>query len=145
MRAFLFAAVVLALALAGCGGEDGSSGSSAAAKTIEVHLSDFKLDPSQVSVQEPGTYTFRAVNDGETVHALELEGHGVEEETEDLQPGDTGEFTVELTEAGDYELYCPVDDHRGMGMEGSVQVGGSSASSTTTEDDDGGEGDGYGG
>jgi uncharacterized cupredoxin-like copper-binding protein len=96
-------------------------------------------------VQEPGTYTFRAVNDGQFPHALEIEGHGVEEATEDIQPGATAELTVELTEAGDYELYCPVGNHRDMGMDGSLQVGGTAAGTGATTTSDEGEGDGYGG
>ena len=148
MRALALAALIVAVALTGCGGDDGSSSASGEGTTIEVHLSDFKLDPSTVSLQEPGTYTFRAVNDGQTTHALEVEGHGVEEETENIQPGQTAEFTVDLTEGGDYELYCPVDGHRGMGMEGSVTVGGSGAGGATTHedhgDDDGDDDGGYG-
>lgn len=156
MRLLPLAVLATVLALAGCGGDDGSSASSSGARaTIEVHLSEFKLDPSNVSVDEPGTYTFRAVNDGQSVHALELEGHGVEEETEDIQPGESAEFTVDLTEAGDYELYCPVGDHRGMGMDGSVDVGGTGAGAGATTQDElehesgengenGEEGGGYG-
>jgi len=152
MRLLALAGLVLTVALAGCGGDDDSSSSSSGGdQTIEVNLSEFALEPSQVSVQQPGTYTFRAVNDGQFVHALEIEGHGVEEETEDIEPGETAELTVELTEAGDYELYCPVGNHREMGMDGSVQVGGAAAGApaTTTEDEDEdegeGQGDGYGG
>ena len=144
MRALALIGLVVALGLAGCGSDEDTS--SASGNTIEVSLTDFALDPSRVSVDEPGTYTFRAVNDGQTVHALELEGHGVEEETEEIQPGETAELTVELTEAGDYELYCPVDDHRGKGMEGTVVVGGSGAGgggTTTSKDED--SGGSYGG
>ncbi len=68
-----------------------------------------------------GTYTFVATNSGETTHALEIEGEGLEEETDDLSPGDSGSLTVTL-EAGDYTLYCPVDGHRAMGMEVQITV-----------------------
>ena len=147
MRVVALTGLVLTLGLVGCGTEEaGDEGSpSGSGKTIEVRLSEFALDPSQVSIDEPGTYTFRAVNQGQTVHALELEGQGIEEETEDIQPGETAELTVELTEAGDYELYCPVDDHRGMGMDGSVVVGGAGASGGTTTSEDKDDGGGYGG
>jgi len=149
MRLLPLAVVVTALALAGCGDDNGTSASSSSARsTIEVHLSEFQLDPSRVSVDTPGTYTFKAVNDGQSVHALEIEGHGVEEETEDIQPGESAEFTVDLREAGDYELYCPVDDHRAMGMDGSVDVGGTDAgagATTTGESGDSGDDGGYGG
>ena len=142
MRALALAASIVAVALAGCGGDDGSSSASGGGTTIEVRLSDFKLDPSTVSLQEPGTYTFRAVNDGQTTHALEVEGHGVEEETEHIEPGETAELTIDLPEGGDYELYCPVDGHRDMGMDGSVTVGGSGAGGATTHEDHGGGDDG---
>jgi plastocyanin len=147
MRLLPLAVLVTVFALAGCGSDSGSSASSSSTgSTIEVHLSEFKLDPATVSIDAPGQYTFRAVNDGQSVHALEIEGHGVEEETEDIQPGESAEFSVDLTETGDYELYCPVDDHRAMGMDGSVDVGGAGAGATTTnEDDDEDDGGGYGG
>ena len=109
-----------------------------------MHLSEFALDPSQVSVEKPGTYTLHAINDGRFVHALEIEGQGVEEETEDIQPGEDADLTVELTQAGDYELYCPVDGHRGKGMEGSVDVGGAGAGAATTTEDSGDDSGGYG-
>jgi plastocyanin len=156
MRLLPLAVVGTALALAGCGSDDGTSASSSQAReTIEVHLSEYKLDPSHVSIDTPGTYTFKAVNDGQSVHGLELEGHGVAEETDDIQPGESAEFTVDLKEAGDYELYCPVDDHRAMGMDGSVDVGstgaGAGAATTGGMDDTGESGEsgddsgGYGG
>src|SRR5215211_6085192 len=61
MRPILLATLVLTVALAGCGGDDSSSSSSGESQTIEIHLTDFAIDPSQVSVEKPGTYTFRAV------------------------------------------------------------------------------------
>ena len=140
MRYLALAVLALAVGLAGCGGEESSSSGSPDEKTIEVSLSEFELDPAEISVDTPGTYTFHAVNDGQTVHALEVEGQGIEEETEDLQPGESADLTVELSEPGEYVLYCPVDDHKGKGMVGSVVVGGKAGGGTTTsedEDDDG--------
>jgi uncharacterized cupredoxin-like copper-binding protein len=129
---------LLALFLAACGGaEEGASGA-----TVEVRLTEYALDPAQVSIDEPGTYTFRAINDGSVEHALEVEGHGVEAETDLIAPGETGEVTVELTETGEYDLYCPVDGHKGQGMDGAVDVGGTGGGggATTGEQED----DGYG-
>ena len=120
---------VAVLALAGCGGDgDDSAGgtttSAAAAGTpVTMSLVDFALEPKTVQLDAPGTYTFKVTNDGQTQHALEIEGNGVEEETDTLGPGDSGEVTVELA-AGEYELYCPIDGHRANGMEGSLVVAG---------------------
>jgi uncharacterized cupredoxin-like copper-binding protein len=137
MRPKLFTALVLAgllalaICFAACGGDDEGENegenaeASAPAMTIEIVETDFKLDPATVSLEQPGTYTFRAVNQGETTHALEIEGQGLEEETEDIEPGQSADLTVEITEPGEYEMYCPVGNHREMGMVGTVEVAGS--------------------
>ncbi|MFN2471447.1 MAG: cupredoxin domain-containing protein [Gaiellaceae bacterium] len=124
------AAAVLAaalLALAGCGGNDdeGDSGEprGSSIKTIQISETDFKLDPSTVNVDEPGVYTLHVVNDGDATHALEAEGEGLETETAELGPGESADLKVELKD-GEYELYCPVGDHKDRGMTGSVTVGG---------------------
>jgi uncharacterized cupredoxin-like copper-binding protein len=107
---------------AGGGGESAPSGAKeAVVKTIEVKETEFTLKPAEITVEEPGTYVFKAVNSGSTVHALEIEGQDIEEETQEIQPGQSAELKVKL-EAGTYELYCPVDGHKEEGMEGKVIV-----------------------
>ena len=117
---------VLAGCGAGGGGGQASKGSKAAAggpviKTIEVKETEYKLDPDKITLNKPGTYVFKAVNSGSTTHALEIEGKGVEEETKDLDAGQSAELKVTL-KPGKYEIYCPVDGHRQQGMEGTVTV-----------------------
>jgi uncharacterized cupredoxin-like copper-binding protein len=114
------------LALAACGGngDDSAGGTTTAEATgtaVKVSLVDFAIKPATVQLDAPGTYTFEVTNDGQTEHALEIEGNGVEEETDTLGPGEAGEVTAELA-AGEYELYCPVDGHRANGMEGTLVV-----------------------
>lgn len=136
-RAAVLAA--FALALTGCGeneeGEDAQAPSEAPIETITITETDFALDPDSVDVEEPGTYAFEVVNEGDVAHALEVEGEGIEEETDTLDPGQRATLTVEL-EGGSYELYCPVGDHADRGMTGKVEVAGG--------DGDSEEGDGYG-
>jgi plastocyanin len=104
------------------GGENAPSGAKETVlKTIEVNETEFTLKPAEITLEEPGTYVFKAVNSGSTVHALEIEGQDIEEETEEIQPGQSAELKVKL-EAGTYELYCPVDGHKEEGMEGKVIV-----------------------
>jgi hypothetical protein len=83
---------VLALLVAGCGGDgDDDGGRESAAtpiRTITITETDFALDPQSVDLEEPGTYAFEVVNDGQIAHALEVEGEGIEEETKTLEPGE---------------------------------------------------------
>ena len=75
-----------------------------------------------MTVDAPGTYTFEATNDGGVDHSLEIEGNGVEEETETIAPGESASVTVDL-ESGTYEMYSPIRNHRDLGMSGEVTVG----------------------
>jgi uncharacterized cupredoxin-like copper-binding protein len=91
-------------------------------------------------VDQTGTVTFRVTNNGAIAHALEVDGQGIEEETETIDPGESAELTVDLTEEGSYELYCPIGDHRDQGMEGELIVGagaGGAGTGTTDDEDDG--------
>jgi plastocyanin len=119
--AALFVASVFALA--GCGGDDGDETTNGtSSQTFSISESDFTLTPSTVTIDAPGTYTFEATNDGGVDHALEIEGNGIEEETETIGPGDSASVTVDL-ETGTYEMYCPIGNHRELGMSGEVTVG----------------------
>jgi uncharacterized cupredoxin-like copper-binding protein len=129
----------LALTLAACGG--GGSGSTAAqgttaaagmpaassAQTVMVGEKEFSITPSSIAVTKPGTYTFKVTNNGQIGHALEIEGHGIEQKTATVDPGKTATLRVDLAKTGSYEVYCPIDDHRNMGMKASLTVGGSAA------------------
>ena len=131
----IIAVVLILVGVVGCGAGGGSAGGGGGAedaqapsgakesvvKTIRVKESEFVLKPAEITLEKPGTYLFKAVNSGGTVHALEVEGQGIEEETEEIQPGQSAELKVKL-EAGTYELYCPVDGHKEEGMEGKIIV-----------------------
>ena len=121
----ILAAVVVALTfvVAGCGGDDGEEATNGTSQeTFSISESDFTLTPPTVAIDAPGTYTFEATNDGGVDHALEIEGNGVEEETETIAPGESASVTVDL-ETGTYEMYCPIGNHRDLGMSGEVTVG----------------------
>jgi plastocyanin len=127
--------------VAGCGGSTKKESSSSTTagpslKTVTVDEQHFKLTPGAINVSEPGTYTFKGVNKGTIGHALELEGQGVEGRTATISPGSSATLTVHLSKAGSYELYCPIDGHKGMGMKADVTVGGSSGSGGGTSTTD---------
>jgi uncharacterized cupredoxin-like copper-binding protein len=134
-------AVLAALAVAGCGGSDSSSSTTSAVETTQsttpaagggggggggetVALSEteYKIDPSDPSAKA-GEVTFKVTNDGQITHSLEVEGPaGDEELSKDLAPGANGTLTVDLSQPGKYEFYCPIDGHRAQGMEGEITV-----------------------
>lgn len=136
------ALLVLAATAAGCGGGSGGSQqaastgartASAAApiRTVTIDESEFKLAPANISLARPGTYVFRGVNTGTVSHAIAVEGNGVDEDGPTVQPGGVSMLKVTLTKTGTYEIYCPVDGHKGQGMLGKVTVGAVSGSGGT--------------
>jgi uncharacterized cupredoxin-like copper-binding protein len=139
LTVLLATGALFAIPLAGCGDDDdegdteaateatstataGGGGGGGGGETVDISETDFALDPSNPTVKA-GTVTFNVANDGETTHNLEVEGPNGESELEqDLAPGDSGQLTVDLSKPGTYEMYCPVDDHKGDGMEGEITV-----------------------
>jgi plastocyanin len=124
------------LALAGCGGGGGATTAQSSAPpattqptgttgaggaAVTIRESEFKLDPANPKVKA-GTVTFQAMNTGTVVHALEVEGKGLEVKTGNIQPGQSQTLRVKLDKPGTYEMYCPVDDHKGQGMKGEITV-----------------------
>jgi uncharacterized cupredoxin-like copper-binding protein len=144
--------LALAVVLTSCGGGGGSSGSSGGGggsasasssasttggasgrviKTIAIKETNFKLSPSSITLSKPGTYAFKAENKSSTQHSLEIEGEGVKSAggeageaklEQALNPGQSGVLTVSFQKSGTYEMYCPVDGHKQMGMKGKIVV-----------------------
>lgn len=106
--------VVAALAVGACGGGEDAG-------TPRLEATEFEFSPAEITV-ERGEHEFQIVNRGEVEHALEIHTPGGEVETDRVAPGDSATVVADLSEAGTYELYCPVGDHRQRGMEGSVTV-----------------------
>src|SRR3989440_1534228 len=134
----LGAVVVVAAAVSGgCGGYGGGSKSKPAStttsssaggtviKTVSVHETEYKLNPNTISLAKPGTYVFKGINDGTITHSLAIEGNGVDMDASGISPGSSGTLKVTLPKAGTYEIYCPIDGHKGLGMKGQITVGGS--------------------
>jgi plastocyanin len=146
MRTLSLIALLCALAIvaAGCGDDDdnGSSGGSAdtqttdtgggagetgggggAAQTLKLTADPggaFKFDKSTLTAKA-GKATVVLDNPSSLPHAVEVEGQGIEEETDTIGEGETAKVTVTL-KPGKYEYYCPVDGHRAGGMEGTLTV-----------------------
>jgi uncharacterized cupredoxin-like copper-binding protein len=135
LTALLATGALFAIPLVGCGGDDnndngdtgGATEASTAAPTgpggsMNLSATDFKFDPADPTVKS-GEVTVVLKNDGQTTHSLEIEDvNGSDQELEgDVAPGESGTLKVNLA-PGTYEFYCPVGDHKGMGMTGEVTV-----------------------
>ena len=131
-------AVAVAVPIAGCGGGDDDNSTSAettgatqasttdgaagGGQTVDMTAADFKFNPSDPTVKS-GDVTFNLKNDGQESHSLEIEDvNGQDQEIEgEVSPGQSGTLRVNLP-PGKYEFYCPVTNHKEMGMEGEITV-----------------------
>ena len=129
------ALVAIPFAVAACGSSDDTTSSTTASSTesttsaatggggesvLALSETEYKLDPADPTAKA-GQVTLAVKNDGSVTHNLEIEGNGVEEVTNDLSPGDSDDLTVDL-KPGSYEIYCAIDSHKDMGMEGTLTV-----------------------
>ena len=150
MRALSIIAVLCALALVGVGcgdDDDDNGGSSGNANTTETKsgaeggggASDtggggkaqtlklsadpggaLKFDKSSLTAKA-GKVTIVLDNPSSLPQAVEIEGNGIEEESDTIGEGETTKVTATV-KAGEYEYYCPVDGHKAAGMEGTLTV-----------------------
>jgi len=135
----LIALIVGAAVIAGCGGDDNeesaatptatqapaedsgsSSGGAATLKFSAPADGSLKFDQKDATAKA-GKVTVDFTNPSSTPHAVEIEGNGVEEETETVTSGDAPPITVDL-KPGTYEFYCPVPGHKEAGMKGTLTV-----------------------
>src|SRR2546426_465610 len=126
-------ALALVAAVGGCGGKSGASTTTSTSEptarsgpvvqTVAVSETDFKLNPSDVSIPKTGVVALKVKNDGQVTHSIEVEGPtGESKLPSTLAPGQSGTLKVDFSKPGKYEWYCPVDGHKGMGMKGEITV-----------------------
>ncbi len=106
---------------------------------VSAKLWEWKVELSASTVPA-GTVTFTVTNAGSIPHAFEIEGHGIEKETDEIQPGSTATLTLTL-KLGTYDVYCPVgeDSHKKLGMETHLRAVVAQSSGSTGRDYDGSE------
>jgi plastocyanin len=141
MRRTLIALALATAVFAGCGGGDdeesaatptatqeatqapASSGSEGGGETLKFSApadGSLKFDQGDVTAKA-GKVSVDFTNPSSVPHAVEIEGNGVEEETETVTGGDAPPITVDL-KPGTYEYYCPVAGHKEAGMTGTLTV-----------------------
>jgi len=148
------AGLALGLGVAACGDDDDDSASTGtgtgtqeeeaapaptgpAAETVNLSETEYKITPSDVNTKKSGVIEFKVTNDGSTTHALEVEGADVEQRTDDIAPGESATLKVDLSKGG-YEMYCPISNHKDLGMTGEVRIAGATG---PVEDSGGSEDD----
>jgi plastocyanin len=121
MKTLTAAALVAVALLAACGG--GSSGSGQPAGSHAVTMTEFKFDPSTMSVPA-GNVTFWLVNSGTTAHDMSIkDSSGKTIATSELvSSGDSMAFTVSNLAAGNYTFICTQPGHEASGMKGTLTV-----------------------
>jgi plastocyanin len=134
-------AMALTLTIAACGDDNddatadtGGSGApattasatppadSSALKLVAEDKAGLKFDKSELTAAA-GEVTITMDNpDGNGMpHDVAIEGEGVQEAGEVVQPGGTSEVSADL-KPGTYTFYCSVGQHRRAGMEGTLTV-----------------------
>jgi FTR1 family protein len=101
-------ALTLPLLLAACGGDDDkATAASGKATTVEVKITKAGCDPATLNLAS-GPTTFKVKNDGaNAVTEFEvLDGDRILGEVENLTPGLSGSFTLNL-QPGTFKLLCP--------------------------------------
>ncbi len=90
-------------------------------KVVNVTLKDGDLGFKELTVK--GATRFEIENAGTKDHAFEIEGEIGDKEFEVaspvMKPGEKSVIIVGLP-AGKYEVYCPVGEHKEMGMAGEI-------------------------
>jgi uncharacterized cupredoxin-like copper-binding protein len=103
----------------------------AAGASVTVDEKEYSLTLSRTAFT-PGTYTFVATDVGTVVHALAIAGPGVATtQTSPINPGSSANLTVTLKPGG-YELWCPIDDHKALGMDTHIVVAAAAAPTAST-------------
>jgi len=131
-------AVTVVIVAAGCGSSNSSSTTTAAESSTTTSAAagggqDLKLsadpngqlsfDKTQLSAKA-GTVTLTMTNPSSSgiEHGIAIEGNGVDQDGQIVQPGGTSTVTVSDLKAGKYEFYCPFDSHKQEGMTGTLTV-----------------------
>ena len=91
-----------------------------AATNVTATEVEYKITLS-TNTFHPGAYVFKVVNNGTVSHGFVITGPGVNKSDQIQPPGGSEAVSVTL-QAGSYEIYCPVDSHKSLGMDDHITV-----------------------
>jgi plastocyanin len=130
MRTTWAIAVVGALLLSACGGDDGAEPST----DLEAVATEYAFDPDSWTVPEGETITLELANEGAEEHEWVIieQGTTLESSTDfeeqlvvweaEAGPGETVSETFTAPSTGTYQVICALPGHLEGGMEGTLEV-----------------------
>lgn len=102
------------------------AGQAAVLGTLEIHSVDMGFKPTALSVEQPGRYTIKLINDGVIPHDIVFpDGTKVV-----ANAGETKTVDVDIPAAG-LSFICSIPGHEQAGMKGMITVAGSNAQQAT--------------
>jgi manganese oxidase len=87
---------------------------------IRVELTEFGIEPREITVPPATPVTLRVVNAGAIDHDLHVDGIAA---TPMLAGGEEAVLSLPALDAGTYRVWCEVAGHAAAGMEGTLVVG----------------------
>jgi plastocyanin len=136
--AWLLLVGTMPVVAAGCGGSSSSGkptprttaardrATAPAASVVDVTEREWSL-ALRGSTMGAGAVVLHVRNAGRLRHALAIDGPGVQARTGPIAPGGSATLRVTLAKGGSYTVYCPIDGHRGRGMETQLATAGTAA------------------
>ena len=117
----LFLIVTVGVSYAGSAPATTTAGDDAApAETFDIGLSEFAIDPAEITASAGAPLTFSITNNGQAEHDFTIDT-GPQSDT--VSAG--GKTTLEVPnglEAGTYSVFCSLPGHADAGMEGTLTV-----------------------
>ncbi|MGZ5300482.1 MAG: multicopper oxidase domain-containing protein [Actinomycetota bacterium] len=120
-------ASALALVSVSCGGGNATGGTqeqaAAGPAKIEIMLTEFKIDPSAITVPTGQPIEFSVMNMGQAQHTFAVDVGGKTYATDLIDANATVVLDVPALDAGTYPAYCTVSGHKDLGMLATVTAG----------------------
>jgi len=122
-----------------CGGSTSSPSGTPIAPTdgsLRVRAFEWGFEPSNIILERGQQVSIEFVNDGSTLHDLRIsdleatgvisQGSGLSADNGELfvaaDDGKSGTLVFTPTDAGEFDFYCTLPRHRGLGMKGTLTV-----------------------
>lgn len=103
-----------------------ATGIALADQNLRIEMSEFKFTPNSATLRPGETANFTLPNVGRFPHNLTIQapdGTTTTVVSANVAPGATGTGSYKFAQAGTYQFWCPVGQHRANGMVGTFAVG----------------------